>query len=443
MDNSLAIKITHGSLMKYALPTILSNLFMNVYSLVDSLFVSNLIGIDALSAVNIVGPALAITLAIGTMIATGGCALVSKQMGEGKLQEARQNFSFFLLFCTAVSTAFTLFGILFRHPILSLMGADEMLFPLCEAYAIPIFLIIPFAMIGILLQIFFVAAGQPGLAFMLSIVGGVLNIVLDYVLIAVVPLNVVGAAIATGVGYVFQSLVGLGYFALNRRGSLYLVKPKFDGKTLLKACSNGMSEMVSMLAVSITMVVTNVILMNLVGSNGVAAAAIVLSVQTILSAVYMGYSQGIAPIISFNYGKDDYDNLKKLYRYALHTIAVMSVITFLITFLLAKPIALIFADGSEEVIEMAVTGTFVFAGAFLLMGVNLFASSMFTALNDGVTSGILSFFRTLVFLIVPLLIFPYFWGIMGVWISLPTAEVLSFLLALFYFKRKKAIYHYA
>lgn len=442
-ENSLNFSVSSASLLKYALPTMLSSLFMNIYSIVDQLFVSNLLGTDALSAVSIAGPFLAVALAVGTMIATGGCALVSNQMGEGKNHQARQNFSFFLLFSVLVSTAFCAAGIAFRTPILYAMGADDALYALCEAYAVPIFLLIPFAMVSIVLQIFFVAAGRPGLGFGLSIAGGVTNIVLDYVLLAVILLGVAGAAYATAAGYVLQSLIGAAYFSANRKGSLYLVRPRFDGKALAKACSNGMSEMVGMLAVTVTMIAMNIILMDLVGSDGVAAAAILLSAQTILSAGYAGYIQGIAPVISYHYGAGNESQLKALYRAALRTIAGMSVLTFAAAFPLAEPIARLFAEGSEAVVSMAVRGMLLFAAAFLLMGFNLFASGFFTALNDGVTSAILSLFRTLIFLLLPLLLLPGLLCVDGVWLSLPTTEVLSVLLSLFYFRRMKQRYHYA
>lgn len=370
-DNALNFKVSAATLLKYALPTILSSIFMNIYSVVDQLFVSNLLGTDALSAVSIAGPFLAIALAIGTMIATGGCALVSSQMGEGNYQKARENFSFFMLFSVVISTLFTIAGIVFREPVLHAMGADESLYALCEAYAVPIFILIPFAMISIVLQIFLVAAGKPGLGFGLSIVGGITNIVLDYVLLAVIPMGVAGAAYATAAGYILQSVIGCIFFLANRKGTLYFTKPVFDGKALRKACSNGMSEMVGMLAVTITMIAMNIILMRLVGADGVAAVAIILSAQTILSATYAGYIQGIAPVV-----------------------------TFLLTFPLARPIAALFAEGSDNVTRMAVQGTYIFAGAFLLMGFNPFASGFFTALNDGKTSAILSLFRTLIFLII-------------------------------------------
>ena len=443
MENSLNIKVSTASLLKYALPTILSNLFMNIYSIVDQLFVSNLLGTDALSAVSIAWPLLSITLAVGVMISTGGCALVSNQMGAGDNEKARENFSFFTLFSVVVSAVFCVAGIIFREPILYAMGADDALYPLCEAYAIPIFMLIPFGMVSMVLQMFFVAAGKPSLGFWLSIAGGVTNMVLDYVLIAVIPLGIAGAAYASAAGYILQSVIAVAFFFTNRKGTLYFVRPRFNGKALAKACSNGMSEMVGMLAVTVTMIAMNVILMRLVGSDGVAAAAVILSAQTILSASYGGYIYGISPVVSYHYGAANYDELRKLYRVALKTIAVMSVITFILAFPLAKPIARLFADGSAAVTEMSVRGIFIFAAAFLMMGFNLFASGFFTALNDGKTSAILSLFRTLIFLMLPLLILPELLGVDGVWLSMPAAEVLSILLSVYYFRHFKSKYHYA
>lgn len=442
-DNALNMKISMGSLLKYALPTILSNIFMNVYSVVDQLFVSNLLGTDALSAVSISGPFLAIALAIGMMIATGGCALVSSQMGEGDMPAARRNFSFFMLISVVISTIFCIIGIAFCEPILYAMGADATLYPLCRAYAVPIFLLIPFAMVSIVLQIFFVSAGKPGLGFGLSIAGGITNMVLDYVLIAVIPMGVAGAAYATAAGYVLQSVIGIAFFALNRKGSLYFVKPAFDMKALIKACTNGMSEMVGMLAITITMIAMNVILMELSGSDGVAAAAVILSAQTILSSCYAGYVQGIAPVISYHYGAQNFDEMKRLYRAALITVTIMSVATFALTFPLARPIARMFADGSAVVMDMSVHGIFICASAFLLTGFNLFASGFFTALNDGRTSAILSLFHTLIFLIIPLIILPRMIGVDGVWWALPTAEALGVVMAVVYLRVMKPRYHYA
>lgn len=442
-SNVLDFPVSAKTLIKYAMPTMLSSLFMNIYGLVDAFFVANWVGTDGLSAVNIVMPFLAVALAVAAMVATGGSALVAKQLGEGKEREAKENFSFFLLFCVAVSTILCLVGMLNRSPVLRMMGADDALYPLCEAYAIPLFASMPAAMCGAVFQMFFVVAGRPDLSFGLSILGGVLNMIPDYVLLAVFPLGIAGAAIATGLGYAVQGVAGLFWFTFRRKDILCLVRPKWNGKALLKACGNGMSEMVGMLAGSVTMVSLNVIMMGIAGSNGVAAAAIVLFAQTVLSAVYMGFLEGIAPVISYKYGKGDTDNLKRLYKASLKIIGVMSVVTFLLTFPLAKPIALLFGNGVEDVINMAVYGTKIFCIAFLLMGFNMFASSIFTAFNDGKTPAILALFRTLIFLIIPLLILPSLLGIDGVWLALPTAEVFSAIMSVYYFKTKKAVYHYA
>lgn len=442
MEQALDMKITHGTLLKYALPTILSSIFMNIYSMLDSLFVARFIDTNALSAVNIVGPFLAIALAIGTMIGIGANALVSKQLGEGRNLEAKQNFSFLLWFCVVASAVFCFTGIVFRDPILYWMGADEALFPVCEAYAVPLFLVIPFAMTGILLQMFFVSAGSPGFGFALSLIGGGLNIALDIVFLGVMKMGVEGAAYGTCVGYLIQGAVGLIYFAVKRNSPLCLVKPKWNWKALMQSCYNGMSEMVNMLAVSITMIATNIIMMNIVGSDGVAASSVVMTAQTILTAVYMGYLEGTSPIISYNYGKGDTDKLKLLYKANLRIVGIMSAVTFIAAFLLAKPIALLYAEGVDSVIKMAVEGTFACAPAFLLMGINMFASSMFTAFNNGRISLILAFFRTLVFLIIPLLILPNIFGVWGVWISTPVAEICAVVMSVYYFKKQKSVYHY-
>ena len=442
MEKNIDFKITTGTLLRFSLPVIFGVIFENIYGLVDSLFVANLVGVDALSAVNIVSPSLSITLAIAIMIATGGCAIVATQMGEGDMKGARERFTFFVLFAFGISLAISLLGLVFRNPLIHMMGADDALYPLCESYAIPVFIVIPFAMIGMMLQLFYAASGVPSLGFALSVAGGVTNIVLDYVLIKTADMGVAGAAWATGIGYSIQSIVGVIYFLSNRKGTLYFTKTKWDGRALLKACGNGMSEMIGSLAVSVTMIAMNVILMKHAGSDGVAAGAIVLAAQIILSSFYMGYLQGISPAISFHFGAKNTDNLKKLYKSALITIGGMSVITFILAFPIANPLARIYAEEAENVMNMAVQGIRIYAFAFLIMGFNLFGSSFFTALNDGKTSAILAECRTLVFLIIPLLILPQFFEVNGVWMSLPAAEVLSLILTVCVFKRKKGQYHY-
>ena len=435
--------ITTLTLLRFAAPVILAVTFENIYGLVDSLFVANLVGVEALSAVNIVSPSLSITLAIAIMIATGGCAVVSIQMGEGNSQKARENFSFLVLSAFAVSLTLSVLGLFFRKPLLHFMGADSALYPLCEAYAVPIFIIIPFAMIGMMLQLFYAASGVPALGLILSVSGGFSNIILDYVLIKTVDMSIAGAAYATGIGYSIQSVVGIIYFLRNKKGALYFTRPSWDWKMMLSACANGMSEMTSSLAVSITMIAMNVILMKHAGSDGVAAGAIVMASQIILSSLYTGYLQGISPVISFHYGANNTDALKSLFKSALVTLGIMSVITSILVFPLSKPLGNLYAKGVNNVLRLADTGMKIYSLAFLFMGFNLFGSSFFTALNDGRTSAILAVCRTLIFLIIPLLILPEFMGVNGVWLSLPIAEIMSIFLTAWFFAKKKNKYHYA
>ena len=443
MQQSISAKITLASLLAFTLPTIIANVFMSIYTTVDGIFVANLVGTQALSAVNIVMPFLMVTIAIGTMLGTGGSALVAKKLGEGKTEAARRNFSLLVIVCFVTSALLSALGLLFKEPVLTLLGADESIYYYCEAYASPLFVIIPFAMLGIVFQMFFIADGKPHYGMAFSIAGGLMNILLDYLLIAKAGMGIRGAAIATGIGYAFPAVIGLFYFTFKRTGNLYFVKPRPDKTVILKAGANGSSEMVTMLSTSIVTIAMNNIMIRLAGADGVSAITILLYAQTLLSSVYMGYATGIAPITSFNFGKGDTDNLKKIHRISLRTIAAASVITFLASFFLAKPIIQVFARAGTSVYNMAMNGFLIFAVGFLFMGFNVYSSSMFTALNNGKVSAILSFFRTLVFLLAALLIFPAVWNVTGVWIAMPAAEALSILMTIYYFRKMGPVYNYA
>ncbi|WP_040196997.1 MATE family efflux transporter [Candidatus Soleaferrea massiliensis] len=443
MDKSLDRSISPGMLIKFSLPTVISMVFMGIYSSVDGIFVSRLVGTDALSAVNIVIPLIMTILAIGFMLGTGGNALVAKKMGEGKTNEARQNLTLLVVAAFVVSAVITVLGSVFIEPLLRLLGANSDIYTLCYEYTQPLFILIPFALLGILFQQFFITEGRPNLGMLSSVLGGIANIGLDYLLIAVFDMGVTGAALATGIGYSIPALVGIVYFACSRKRGLYFVKPKLDVPVIIKSCTNGVSEMISMLASSVTMLVINNILIRLAGSNGVAAISIILIAQGILTSIYMGYSSGIAPIISFNYGKQDTDRLKKIYSISLSIIFAVSVISLAAGLVFTKPLVGIFTNAGTEVYEMAVHGFRITCIGFLFMGFNGFSSSMFTALNNGRVSGILSFFRTLVFVLITTLTLPFIFGVTGVWIAIPLAEILAIFMTIYYFKKMKPIYKYA
>lgn len=443
MDKSLDRSISSPMLIKFSLPTIISMVFMSIYSSVDGVFVARLVGTDALSAVNIVMPLIMIIIAIGFMLGTGGNALVARVMGEGKEQRARQNFTLLVITAFVISALVSLLGSIFTEPLLRLLGANDDIYALCFAYASPLFIFLPFALLGILFQQFFITEGRPNLAMFVSVLGGIANIGLDYLLISVMDMNVRGAAIATGIGYSIPALVGVFYFAFSRKRGLYFVRPKFDMKVIIKASTNGMSEMISILASSVTMLVMNNMLIRLSGPDGVAAISIILTAQGILTSVYMGYASGIAPIISYNYGKQDTVRLKKIYSISLIIILAISIASVVAGFILTKPLVAIFTDQGTAVYAMAVQGFRISCLGFLFMGFNGFSSAMFTALNNGKVSGILSFFRTLVFMLLTTLTLPLLFGITGIWVAIPVAELLAIFMTIYYFKKMKPVYKYA
>ena len=443
MDKSLGININYASLLRFALPTMISNVFTGIYSTVDGIFVSNFVGTQALSAVNIVMPIILISVAVGAMFGTGGSALVSKKLGELKVDKAKQNMTLLILVTLIASSILSVIGFIFREPILYALGADANVYSFCDEYAGTIFFILPFAITGILFQMFFIAEGKPKLSMLSSFIGGFTNIILDYVLIVNFNLGLRGAAIATGLGYSTTTFIGIIFFSLNKKGTLKFTVPKFDLKVIWKSCSNGCSEMVSLLSTSVAIITINNIIIRLAGIYGVSAVTIISYTQHLLSSIYMGYSIGIAPLTSFNFGKKDLDNLKKIHRISMRVIFIISILAIVMSLMLAKPIIGIFATQDSSVFSLAMEGFRIFSISLLFMGINIYISSLFTALNNGKISGILSFLRTLVFLITLLMILPSILGTIGVWISMPLAEILSVLVAIFYLKKYKNVYHYA
>ena len=439
LDKNISFKM----IIKFSLPTIISMIFMSIYSSVDGVFVSRLVGTNALSSVNIVMPIVLMIMAIGTMFGSGGNALIAKKLGEGKNREAKENFSLLIVVAFIISSLIAVICYIFLNPLLHFLGADDSIIEYCRDYAIPILVLTPVSIFGMIFHMSFITAGKAHFGLIFSVIGGIVNIILDYLFIAVLGMGIRGAALATGIGYSVPSVVGFIYFLFKRNGSIYIIKPKFDIQVILKSCSNGASEMVTSLSNAVVTILLNNILMRLAGSDGVASITIILYTQGLLASAYMGYSFGISPIISYNYGKQDSERLKKIYKISLRTILVASIVTFSASLLFAGPLVNIFTHSGTNVYDMAVRGFRIFSICFLLMGFNGFASAMFTALNNGIVSAILSFFRTLVFIVISALLLPVVIGIDGVWLSIPVAEVLGVLMTIYYFKKMKSVYNYA
>lgn len=442
MNNQLAGKVTPWSLMKFTFPTIVMMVFMSMYTMVDGVFVSNLIGENALSAINIVYPVSSVMIAISIMLATGGGAIIARNMGEGKDLQAKENFSMITLVGIVIGILIMVLGLIFLKPIILAMRATPALYDYCHDYLKVLIFFAPFGVLQMLFQFFFVTAGKPKLGLWATVAGGVVNIVLDYVLITYTDMGIAGAAAATGLGYATPGIIGLLYFSLKRNGTLYFIRPKWRKAVLIQSCLNGSSEMVTNLATAITTFLFNVVMLRYLGENGVAAITVVLYAQFLLTSVYLGFSSGTAPLISYHYGMKNEKELHKLFKISLLFILVSSVLIFILSILLATGIVRVFVKPDSEVFAIAKHGFLLFSVCYLFTGINIFASSMFTAFSNGKVSAIISFLRTFVLIVAAVLLLPVIMGTDGIWLAIPAAELLTMAVSAAYLVRYRKIYHY-
>ena len=445
-SESISKKPTWVHLMKFTLPTMLSMLIMSTFGIVDGIFVSRLIDPIALSAVGLVFPFMGFIMAFGFMMGVGGNALVAKKIGEGREKEGRENFSLIALVSLFVSLGLMLVGVLFPDLILNILGVDDFAREMSLEYLRPMLWFLPFAVIGMIFQQFLITAGKAHYSAIMSLVGGLISAGLNYVFIYLLDMGLSGAALATSIGFTLPFVVGLIYFTFNRSGVIYLVRPKWDYRALGRASVNGASEMVTMLATSITTVIMNNVLMDLEGGGmmAVAAAAIMFGGMGIFSALFVGYASGVAPIISYNYGKGDTDNLKKAYSNSLRLITILSIVSVGFAFLFGDLLIAVYdIPVGTPMHDMARTGLRFLAGGFVFMGINSFASMFFTALNNGVVSSILSLFRTLIFVVVAFLTLPVLFGLNGAWAAIPTAEIMGIVMTFIFLKLMNKKYGYA
>lgn len=440
--NGIAQEFNLISLLRFVAPTVVMLVFMSLYQMVDAVFVSKFVGENALSALNIVYPFPSIVIAVSIMLATGGSAIIARNMGEGKEKEAKENFSFIVLVGAVIGVAIATAGILFIEPLIYMLGATPSLYDYCYEYLFILVLSVPLSVFQMLFQSFFVTAGKPHLGLTLTVLGGVSNIVLDYVFIVLCGFGVSGAALATSIGYSIPGLFGLIYFAVSRKGTLYFVKPVFRWGVLFKCCINGSSEMVNNLAVAVTTFLFNVLMLKYAGEAGVAAITIVLYAQFLMTSAFMGFSNGIAPVVSFNYGSGNVRQLKKIFKISVWVIAVVSAAVFVIAETCSDVVIMVFTPAGSEVFGLTKYGFAIFSFSFLCTGMNIFASALFTAFSNGKISAILSFLRTFVFLTACLLFLPLFWGVDGIWIAVPVAEVMALFVSVYYLVRFKKVYQY-
>ena len=440
-QNAYDKPVTLGNILKFAVPTIAMSVFMSFYTMVDGLFVSNLIGTSALSAINLTAPVIQVVTAISTMLATGGSAVIMKKMGEQKPKEAKEDFTFLILVNVVVGLVMTMLGYSLMETIFGSMGLSPDVANYCTSYlsrylvfTIPILLMNNFTL-------YMIASEKAALSLVCSVSGGVLNIVLDYVFIGLLDMGISGAAIATGLGYSVTAVVGL--FVFRRKKSLlHFTKPAFRFKVLASAATNGCSEMATALVTSIITMMFNWTMLHYIGEDGVAAVTIIMYVLMFASSLYTGYSYGIAPMLSYCYGEKNHEKLKKLVSTSLKVIGVISLVTVAASFAATKPLVSIFARPDNPVYGLAVTGNRICTLALFFIGFNIFASGMFTALSNGIVSAILAFSRSFVFMLITMLILPAILGVNGIWLATPAAELMALALSAFMFVRYRKRYQY-
>ncbi len=444
MKIQLSDHFTYSRLIRFTLPSIAMMICTSIYGVVDGFFVSNYAGKTPFAAVNLIMPFLMIVATIGFMFGTGGTAIVAKTFGEGDEERANRYFSLFVYVAFSLGVIFAILGIVFIRPVAALLGAEGELLENCVVYARIILMALPFYVLQLLFQSFFVTAEKPHLGLMVSISSGVTNMVLDAALVILLPqeYKLAGAAIATAISQLTGGAVPLFYFFRKNSSILRLGKTNFDGKAILKACTNGSSEFMSNVSMSVVGMLYNMQLLKYAGENGVAAYGVMMYVSMIFSAAFIGYSIGTAPVIGYHYGAQNRMELRGLLRKSLIMIAAFSVCMVVAAELLAHPLAQILVGYDYELMTLTVSGFRIFALSFFFMGFAIFGSGFFTALNDGLTSALISFLRTLIFQIAAVMLLPLIWQIDGVWVSIVAAEFMAFVLTMVFLAVKKKKYHY-
>ncbi len=419
-------------------------IFMSTYTIIDGVFVSAFVGEDALAAVNLVMPLIGIVMAVGLMFATGGNAVIARLLGQGKDREAREFLTVIYIIGGVLGGTLTAFVLIFPNEILNFLNVSDSLYVLAKEYMLSFagFLVPLFFMVFI--QSFMVTAGHPTFGLILSLAGGITNIILDYILISPDMLNmgITGAGLATGIGYALSGTIGFIYFIFNRKCILHFVVPKLKIKTLGQSMFNGSSEFVGSLATSITTLMFNFILLSMVGDAGVAAISVILYIQMFQNALYTGYTLGVSPIIAFKFGEENHNGLHKVIMQSFKVISVASVLVIILTLAFSDEAVGIFIARDSATFEMAKNGLLLFLPAYLFMGFNIFFSAMFTSLSNGKVSAIISVLRSLVFIVVALLILPQILGLNGVWLAVPAAEFLAITVSFYFYKRNKPHYQY-
>ncbi|MCM1043717.1 MAG: MATE family efflux transporter [Corallococcus sp.] len=438
----LSEHFTFKKLFKAVMPSIFMMVFTSIYSIVDGLFVSNFVGKTQFSSLNFVFPVIMALGAVGFMFGAGGSALVAKTLGEGDRDKANRIFSTVVYFNIIIGIALSVGAYFFIEPVASLLGATDEMLPYCALYGKILAAATFMFMLQNIFQSFFVVAEKPMLGFVVTVCAGVANMVLDAVFVVGFKMGLAGAAFATAMSYVVGGIIPIVYFSVKNKSLLRLVKTKFDFKAILKSATNGSSEFFTNISSSVVGMLFNAQLLKLAGEDGVAAYGVIMYASFIFAAIFIGYGIGTAPVIGYHFGAGNTDELKNILIKSLCLICITGVVMTGLMEALAFPLSKIFVSYDQNLLDLTVTGMRWYSLSFLVCGINIFASSFFTSLNNGIISAIISFARTLVFQVICVLLLPIWLGVTGIWLSAVISEVLSTVISVvcIFAKRKKYKY---
>lgn len=427
---SLSDNFDYKKLLRFTLPSIGMMVFTSIYSVVDGLFVSNIVGKSAFASLNLVMPFLLILGGVGAMVGTGGSALVAVTLGEGKDELARRYFSMLIKLELLVGIIFSIIGVILMPQVSLLLGATPEMLEDCVVYGRTILIFNAAMQLQYMFQGFMIVAEQPGLGLRVTVIAGVSNMIMDAIFVAGLDLGIVGAALATGLSQFIGAAIPFMYFIRRDNDKkLYIIDTKIDYRPIAKVCTNGMSEMLNLVSGSIIGMMYNSQLMSYAGADGVAAFGVIMYVAYIFIAIFMGYSTGSAPIVGYNYGADNMDEVKNVIRISLKIVGVTGVVMTAFSILFAEPLSSIFVGYDKGLLALTTKAYTIYSISFLIMGFNIYVSSFFTALNNGLISAIISFLRSFVLQAIMILVLPMIWGIDGIWAAVIVAEVISLIVS--------------
>ena len=442
MKIQLSDSFDYKKLLRFTFPSIIMMVFTSIYGVVDGFFVSNFVGKTPFAAVNFIMPFLMILGTVGFMFGTGGSALIAITMGAGDKERAQRLFSLFIYVSAICGILIGALGIVVIRPVAAWLGAEGEMLDNCVVYGRIILAVLPALILQYEFQSFFITAEKPKLGLAVTVAAGVANMVLDALFVGVLRGGLVGAAAATAISQSVGGIIPLIYFGRPNTSLLRLTRTKFDGRALLKVCTNGSSELMSNISMSVVGMLYNIQLMKYAGEDGVAAYGVLMYVNMIFLAAFIGYSVGVAPVVGYHYGAGNHEELKGLLKKSLVLIGIFSVSMVILAEGLARPLALIFVGYDPELLDMTLRGFLVYSFSFLFAGLAIYGSSFFTALGNGLVSALISFLRTMVFQVAAVLIFPLIWGLDGIWFSIVAAELVAALVTVAFLVGKRKKYHY-